>query len=99
MSAASCPGSIEGSWPAHAQPAEGWVPGDAIRLSELVQRLSDEPLVLGIEGLQIAVGNGPWLPDPGITGHVDLPPNCIPFLSSRNCVQVTLELASECGRG
>ncbi len=95
----TCPSGIEGSWPPVPQPADGWIPGDAIRLSELVQCLSDEPSVLGIEGLQLAVGDGPWLPNPGITGHVDLPPNCIPVLSSRNCMQVTLELASECGRG
>jgi hypothetical protein len=97
--ALECPDGIEGSWPPAAQPAEGWTPGDPIRLSELVQRLADDPLVLGMEGLQLAVGDGDWLPDPGITGHVSLPPDCVPVLADRNCLTVTLTLATECGHG
>jgi hypothetical protein len=97
--ALACPQDIEGSWPAVPQPTDGWTPGDPIRLSELVQVLADDPLVLGMEGLQLAVGAGGWLPDPGITGEVPLPSNCVPVLAERKCLGVTLTLASECGRG
>jgi hypothetical protein len=94
-----CPGGIEGAWPQIPQPSGGWTPGDPIRLSELVQRLADDPLVIGMEGLQVAIGGGDWLPDPGITGAVPLPPDCVPELAERQCVRVTLALATECGGG
>lgn len=99
LAALECPGSIEGSWPPAPQPEDGWTPGDPIRLSELVQRLADDPLVIGIEGLQIAIGDGEWLPNPGITGHVELPPQCVPVLADRRCMRVKLALATECGHG
>ncbi len=99
IAATVCPEGIEGSWPEVPQPADGWTPGDPIRLSELVQVLADDPLVLGMEGLQLAVGTGGWLPDPGITGEVPLPPNCVPELAERKCLGVTLTLASECSHG
>ena len=94
-----CPQGIEGSWPDVPQPADGWTPGDPIRLSELVQVLADDPLVLGMEGLQLAVGDGDWLPDPGVTGAAPLPSNCVPELAERKCLRVTLTRASECSHG
>jgi hypothetical protein len=97
--APDCPGGIAGTWPAVAQPSLGWTPGDAIRLSELVEQLADDPEVLGIEGLQVAIGDGEWLPDPGITGHVPLPPDCVPKLSNRKCLRVTLARQTECAGG
>jgi hypothetical protein len=95
----SCPGDIEGPWPRVPQPEGGWNPGEPIRLSELVQRLADDPAVLGIEGLQLSLGGGPWLPDPGITGDVPVPDDCVPELAERQCLQVKLALATECGHG
>lgn len=95
----ACPGDIEGPWPRVPQPTGGWNPGEPIRLSELVQRLADDAAVLGIEGLQLSLGGGPWLPDPGITGDVPVPDDCVPELAERQCLQVRLALATECGHG
>lgn len=95
----ACPDGIEGSWPPVPQPAGGWRPGEPIRLSELVERLVDDPLVLGIEGLGVAVGGSEWLPEPDDGGEVRLAPDCVPELAERQCLRATLMLATECGHG
>jgi hypothetical protein len=94
-----CPAGIEGPWPYVPQPTDGWNPGEAIRLNELVQVLADDPAVLGVEGLQLALGGGEWLPAAGDPAEVALPPECLPVLAERRCLDVRLALAAECSGG
>lgn len=82
-----CPGGIDGPWPPPPPPADGWIPGEAIRVAELVQRLTDDPEVLGIEALEARSEGGGWQDQ-----TVELDPQCVPELAETQCVQVTLEL-------
>jgi hypothetical protein len=60
----SLPGPTDlgrGPWPDAPQPADGWEPGEAIPVTELVQVLADDPLVLGVSEVQAVVRDGPVL--------------------------------------
>lgn len=57
-------GPARGPWPDRPQPADGWQPGEAIPVTELVQVLSADPLVLGVSSLQVVVRDGPVLRAP-----------------------------------
>lgn len=94
-----CPEEMEGPWPRVPQPVLGWNPGEAIRVNELVQIVAAVEEVLGVEGLQLSLEGGDWLPLPGTAAEVPLPAQCVPVLAERQCLQVRLALASECARG
>lgn len=89
---------IEGPWPPAPQPEGGWRPGEAIRLTELVQVLSNDPQVIGVEGVEVRIDDV-WLPGPDGGTEIPLDPDCIPILATKQCLQVRLELAADCGRG
>ena len=93
-----CPAGIEGPWPRVPQPAGGWRPGEAIRLTELVQVLSNDPHVIGIEGVEARI-DGTWYP--GSDGGTEIPiaADCVPVLADQQCLQVRLELAADCANG
>jgi len=57
-------GPARGPWPDRPQPADGWQPGEAIPVTELVQVLAADPLVLGVSRLQVVVRDGPVLRAP-----------------------------------
>ena len=90
-----CPAGIEGPWPPIPQPAGGWVPGEAIRLHELVQVLADDPTVIGVEGVEVQVG-GVWYGSAVGSTEVPLGPDCVPELPATQCLQVRLELGADC---
>ena len=58
------PGLGRGPWPDRPQPADGWQPGEPIPVTELVQVLTADPLVLGVSRLQAIVRDGPVLRAP-----------------------------------
>ena len=57
-------GPGRGPWPDRPQPDDGWQPGEAIPVTELVQVLAADPLVLGVSKLQVVVRDGPVLRAP-----------------------------------
>lgn len=85
--ALDCAGGTDGPWPPPPPPAGGWLPGEAIRVAELVQRLTDDPDVLGIEALEVRTEGATWQ-----DRTVELDPQCVPGLAETQCVEVRLEL-------
>jgi hypothetical protein len=57
-------GPGRGPWPDRPQPTDGWQPGEPIPVTELVQVLAADPLVLGVSRLQAVVRDGPVLRAP-----------------------------------
>ena len=94
----SCPGGIDGPWPPIPQPAGGWQPGEPIRLHELVQVLADDPVVIGVDGVEIRVGGSgaAWLAIAFGATEAPLGPACVPVLADVQCLQVRLELGADC---
>ena len=90
-----CPTGIDGPWPSVPQPEGGWMPGEAIRLHELVQVLADDPIVIGVEGVEANV-DGQWYAIALGKLQAPLAPDCVPILSDTQCLQVRLELGAEC---
>lgn len=82
-----CPTAIDGPWPPAPPLAAGWMPGEAIRVAELVQRLADDRDVLGVEALEVRVPGGPWEDQ-----TLELDPQCVPELADPQCLKVTLQL-------
>ena len=93
--AAPCPVGIDGPWPSIPQPEGGWMPGEAIRLHELVQVLAADPTVIGVEGVAADVGGQRYAIDDGKT-EAPLDVGCVPFLPKTQCLQVRLELGADC---
>jgi hypothetical protein len=81
------PAGIGGPWPPPPPPAAGWTPGDAVRVAELVERLADDPEVLGVEALEVRTEGADWAAE-----SVDLGPSCVPRLAADQCLKVTLQL-------
>jgi hypothetical protein len=74
---AAATGPGRGPWPDAPQPLTGWEPGEAIPVTELVQVLADDPVVLGVSDVSASVRDGPVLRDPvrvGATTHVGTGP-------------------------
>ena len=90
-----CPTGIDGPWPTLPQPEGGWMPGEPIRLHELVQVLADDPTVIGVEGVEANV-DGQWYAIALGKMQAPLAPDCVPILSDTQCLQVRLELGAEC---
>jgi hypothetical protein len=101
------PRDTDGPWPRPdrlaAAPAAGWRPGEPVRLAELVQVISDDPEVLGVEDLAAAVvpdaaGGGPraWH-----VGELPLPRHCVPMTApdEQHCLTVRLEVREGCADG
>ncbi|MFF0204624.1 hypothetical protein [Streptomyces sp. NPDC005017] len=97
------PRHTDGPWPRTGRPAAtaagGWRPGEPVRLAELVQVISGDPEVLGVEDLAAAVlpdGRPEWH-----SGELPLPRHCVPVLApdDRHCLTVRLELREGCADG
>lgn len=86
--------AVSGPWPRVDQPAEGWRPGESIRVTEVVQALLEDPAVLGVESLAFRVDGGAALP--GSSGSVPLGPACVPVLADAQCLRVRLALQGGC---
>lgn len=81
------PAAIDGPWPPPPPPFAGWIPGEPIRVAELVQRLVDDRDVLGVEALEARTSAGPWK-----SQTLELDPQCVPELAEPQCIKVTLQL-------
>jgi hypothetical protein len=102
------PRDTDGPWPRGgrlaAVSAGGWHPGEPVRPAELVQAISGDPEVLGVEDLTAAVlpdppdGNGPpeWH-----SGELPVRRHCVPVLApdDQHCLTVRLELREGCADG
>jgi len=58
------PGVGRGPWPSAPQPASGWVPGEPIPVTELVQVLAADDAVIGVSDARVSVKDGPVLQAP-----------------------------------
>ncbi|WP_460849953.1 hypothetical protein, partial [Phytohabitans suffuscus] len=88
----------DGPWPPAPQPPGGWVPGEAVSISELVQVMAADPAVLGVSGVRLAVDGGPPLPaTPDGAARVPIPAGSVPVLADGDCLRVRLALGAECG--
>lgn len=89
---------FDGPWPPAPQPVGGWIPGDPIRITELVQVVLADPAALGIESLQVSVSGGPFLPTnpENVAADIPLSQRCIPVLAENQCLRVRLGLGAEC---
>jgi hypothetical protein len=87
-------GKPDGPWPRAEQPEAGWTPGEAIRFSEVVRVIVDDPEILGVEDLSIKVGGGDFVPSSA--GSVGLDPDCVPHLADEQCLRVRFSLTGDC---
>lgn len=84
------PRDLDGPWPLPPPMPEGWTPGDPVRVTEIVQALSADPEVYGVEALQARAG-GDWE-----SYELVLDPSCVPVLAETQCVSVRLDLVEGC---
>jgi hypothetical protein len=93
--APSPPQGVDGPWPRIDQPQGGWVPGEPVRFTEVVEAIAGNALVLGVEGLAMKVAGDPDFV-PQSAGRLDLPSNAVPALAAANCLRVRFALTTEC---
>ncbi|MGA5761799.1 hypothetical protein [Nonomuraea bangladeshensis] len=88
------PRDLDGPWPDRGTAfADGWTPGEPVRIAELIQAVMRDPLVLGVSDVAATTGT---------TWHTDeLPivPGRVPALAGRQCLTVRLEQREERGDG
>ncbi|HSF97384.1 MAG TPA: hypothetical protein VLA55_01725 [Ornithinibacter sp.] len=86
---------VDGPWPPAPQPSGGWVPGEPIRVSEVVEVLAGCRDVLGIREVHLRlVTSGDWT-GPG-DGTLTIPPGTVPVRVD-DCFTVDLALNGGCG--
>lgn len=86
---------VSGPWPLHEQPPGGWLPGDPIRFTEVIEVMMADPTVLGVEQLRMQVENTP----PICTfadGELAIPGNAVPQLAAFDCLSVRFAFAGGC---
>lgn len=86
---------IDGPWPRIDQPSGGWMPGEAIRFTEVIEAMAGNPLVLGVEQLAMKVEGRPDFV-PQSAGRLEIPRNAVPRLADANCLRVRFALTTEC---
>lgn len=87
---------VDGPWPRIDQPPGGWIPGDPIRFTEVIEAIVADPKVWGVEELGMKVEGGPaflTLAD----GRLPVPGNAVPTLATVNCLRVRFSLVTGCG--
>jgi len=88
-------GAVDGPWPRVEQPQGGWVPGEPIRFTEVVNAIVGNPEVWGVEDLAMKIQG---TTDPFITaGALEIPKNAVPKLADPECLRLRYSLTSECG--
>lgn len=89
-------GAVDGPWPRIEQPQAGWIPGDPIRFTEVVNAMVGNPEVWGVEDLAMKIeGTAAFVPQSA--GSLTIPKNAVPVLASANCLRIKYSLISECG--
>ena len=87
---------VDGPWPRHDQPTLGWVPGEPVRFTEVVEAIVGNPLVRGVEDLAMKVDGDPDF-RPASDGYLPIPRNAVPRLADARCIRVRFSLTSRCG--
>ncbi len=87
---------VSGPWPPAPQPPAGWVPGEAVRFSEVVETLADSPDVLGVRGVYLKLAGDPAWTDAS-AGRLELPAGSVPTLDADGCLDLELATTQGCG--
>jgi hypothetical protein len=90
------PDAVEGPWPRHDQPVAGWMPGEPIRFSEVVDALTGNTEVWGVEKLAMKLAGDADFRTPA-AGDLRIPANAVPVLAPARCIRVRFVLPTECG--
>lgn len=90
------PEEVSGPWPLHPQPSGGWVPGDPLRFTEVIAAMVAEPMVLGIEDLEMQIEGDTTFRGLG-EGSLPIPPDAVPDLANYDCLSLRFALTGECG--
>ena len=91
-------GPAEGPWPRVEQPRGGWVPGEPVRFTEIVEAIVADPAVRGVEALAMKVE--PAAGDPAVDfvpardGSLAIPADAVPALAEADCLRVRFALNS-----
>lgn len=89
-------GSVDGPWPRIEQPPGGWVPGEPVRFTEVVEAIVANPDVWGVQRLAMKLdGAVDFVPQ--AAGSLELPGNAVPSLAATRCLRVRFSLAARCG--
>jgi len=88
--------TVDGPWPRFEQPPRGWIPGEPIRFTEVVDAMVANPEVWGVEQLSMKIQGDPAFV-PQSAGSLALPRNASPVLADARCLRVRFSLTSECG--
>jgi hypothetical protein len=87
---------VDGPWPRNDQPSGGWIPGDPIRFTEVVDAIVANPDVWGVEQLAMKIEGDPtWVPQSA--GALEIPRDAVPTLADAECIRVRFSLTTECG--
>jgi hypothetical protein len=87
---------VDGPWPRIDQPSGGWIPGDPIRFTEVVDAIVANLDVWGVEQLAMQVEGDPtWVPQSA--GALEILRNAVPTLADAECIRVRFSLTTECG--
>lgn len=86
---------LSGPWPPAPQPHGGWVPGEAIRLSEVVAQIVATPEVIAVKELKIGKDNGTgWVS--GANAEFEIPVGHVPRRSVYECFTTEFLLDGGC---
>ncbi|MBC9819858.1 hypothetical protein [Terrabacter sp. MAHUQ-38] len=90
------PQVVDGPWPRVDQPTLGWVPGEPVRFTEVVEAIVGNPAVWGVEDLAMKV-EGAAAFVTASDGPLVIPANAVPTLADARCLRVRFSLTSRCG--
>lgn len=90
------PQVVDGPWPRVDQPTLGWVPGEPVRFTEVVEAVVGNPAVWGVEDLAMKV-EGAAAFVTASDGPLVIPENAVPTLADARCLRVRFSLTSRCG--
>lgn len=92
---AADPTRIDGPWPPAAQPVGGWVPGEAIRFSEVIEAIAGVPGVRGVRDVFMRRPDQTALVHSDV-GELTLPSGAVPVLAAGGCFTVASSTTEAC---
>ncbi len=85
---------LDGPWPPAPQPAVGWLPGEPVPLSEVVERLVGVPEVIAVRDLTLQIGSGAVAS--GANGALPVPAGHVPTRDPIGCFTTVLQVTGAC---
>ena len=83
---------LRGPWEPAPQPVGGWVPGEPVRFSEVVERLMGVPEVIGVTSMSMrTVEQLTWTP--ASAGSLEIPAGTVPQLATPGCFTAAFQVA------